>query len=59
MNAMQYSSAGKLDIEVPLNMTRYLAMEQDYLPWISALHWIYKMSNLLGLTPAYGVYEVR
>lgn len=56
---MQYSSAGKLDIEVPLNMTRYLVTEQDYLPWISALHWIYKMSNLLGLTPAYGVYEVR
>ena len=51
-------SAGKLSIEVPLNLTIYLTNEQDYLPWISALHWIYKMSDLLSLTPVYGIYEV-
>ncbi|XP_065906392.1 glutamyl aminopeptidase-like isoform X2 [Dysidea avara] len=56
-DAFSIASAGKLSIEVPLNLTIYLTHEQDYLPWISALHWIYKMSDLLSLTPVYGIYE--
>ena len=51
-------SAGKLSTEVPLNLTMYLYNERDYLPWTLALDWIYKISNLLSLTPAYGIYEV-
>ena len=50
-----YFSAGKLSIEVPLNLTMYLNKERDYTPWKSALDWIYKMSDLLSLTPAYGI----
>ena len=53
------SSAGKLNMGIALNMTHYLSNEEDYLPWMSALHWIYKMSSLLSLTPVYGMYEVR
>ncbi|XP_065908109.1 aminopeptidase N-like [Dysidea avara] len=56
-DAFSIASAGKLSIEVPLNLTIYLTNEQDSLPWISALHWIYKMSDLLSLTPVYGIYE--
>ena len=58
LNDYFYFSAGKLSIEVPLNLTMYLNNERDYLPWTSALDWIYKMSNLLSLTPVYGIYEV-
>ena len=51
-------SAGLLDSEIALDLSRYLVNEREYIPWAAALKWFHILSERLSLTALYGKYTV-
>ena len=55
---LYFLRAGKLSYAIPLNMSRYLYKEFEYVPWRTALSGLTYIGSRLLMTPYYGLYQV-
>mmetsp|Transcript_35648 Transcript_35648/g.68827 ORF Transcript_35648/g.68827 Transcript_35648/m.68827 type:complete len:577 (-) Transcript_35648:442-2172(-) len=55
-DAFELARASRVGLTLPLNLTRYLPREKDYLPWSAALKGLDFLGNLLRSRPTYGAF---
>jgi len=53
-DALELAKVGLLDYGTALSLTGYLAMETEYIPWVSAISGLAHIDTLLKRTSAYG-----
>jgi aminopeptidase N len=58
-DALNLAQAGLLDYDIALNLTSYLAREDQYLPWESTLSSLLYVQDMLSRSSAYGLFKVR
>lgn len=56
-DALNLAPAGKLDYDVVLNLTLYLAKEVEYLPWESALSGLSSIADMMSRSSGYGLFK--
>ena len=58
-DALNLAQAGLLDYGIALNLTSYLAREDQYLPWESTLSSLLYVQDMVSRSSAYGLFKVR
>lgn len=58
-DSLNLAQAGLLDYEVALNLTNYLVVEHEYLPWESALASLKYISSMMSRSSGYGHFKVN
>ena len=51
--------AGRVTPDLALNLTKYMSLEEDYLPWFSADKLFTDLDTVLQSTDYYGDFRVR
>ncbi|KZR98687.1 Aminopeptidase N, partial [Daphnia magna] len=54
-DALNLARAGLLVYEVPLNLTKYLEREEEFLPWEATLTALSYLDSMMKRTPGYGL----
>ena len=57
-DALNLARAGLLHYETPLNLTKYLEREVEFLPWESTLTALSYLNSMMQRTPGYGLLKV-
>lgn len=57
-DALNLARAGKLDYAIALDVTSYLAHENEYLPWKAALTALNYLDDMLIMLPGYDKFTV-
>lgn len=57
-DALSLAQSGQLDYNLALNLTRYLANEEAYVPWASALSNLHFIEDMLSRTQFFGLFQV-
>lgn len=58
-DALNLARAGLLVYEVPLNLTKYLEREEEFLPWEATLTALSYLDSMMKRTPGYGLLKVN
>jgi hypothetical protein len=58
-DSFELSVAGMLDIWLPLNLSRYLVKETDYLPWNTAYKNFVYIDLFMQTSPDYDLFKVK
>ena len=56
-DALNLATAGKLDYDIVMNLTRYLAKEEEYLPWESTLSGLASIADMMSRSSGYGLFK--
>lgn len=58
-DALNLARAGILDYRIAMNLTKYLAHENEYVPWKAAIYSMHFLDTMLMRTGEYYKFKVR
>ena len=58
-DSLNLAQGGLLDYDIALNLTTYLVLEKEYLPWESALSSLKYMASMMSRSSGYGHLKVN
>lgn len=57
-DALNLARAGLVNYEIPLNLTKYLEKEEEFLPWEATLTALSYLNSMMERTSGYGLLKV-